>query len=126
MESDEKYILLSHSSSNRSIFSIPKGSSKASVFTLCSSIIGAGILTYPYIMSRCGILIGILMMLFGGVFFTVYYSLLVYACDKMKVYDYVQLVSIVLGQVTFIQNVKKITEVSIVVMCFGAVSAFMV
>lgn len=99
MESDSTYISLDSHHRSSGLFSIPKGSAKASVFTLCSSIIGAGILTYPYIISECGLVIGILMIIFAGIFFTVYYSLLVYACDAVKVYDYVQLIKLVFGEV---------------------------
>ena len=99
MESDSSYASLDSSSRSSCLFSIPKDSAIASVFTLCSSIIGAGILTYPYIISQCGLVIGILVLIFVGFFLTVYYSLLVYACDAVKVYDYVQLIKVVFGEV---------------------------
>ena len=42
----------------------PPGSLKSSVFNLCSATLGAGALALPYAFSQCGLIVGLILIIF--------------------------------------------------------------
>ena len=64
------------------------GSLRASIFTYCSSIIGAGLLSLPYAVSMCGLGMGLILIVLGAVIFGVFYWVLCDCCDVYGIYDY--------------------------------------
>lgn len=68
------------------------GSLRAAIFTYCSSIIGAGVLSIPYAMHLCGLGLGIIMLIAGALIFTIFYWVLCDCCDHLEIYDYDALV----------------------------------
>mmetsp|Transcript_29294 Transcript_29294/g.5288 ORF Transcript_29294/g.5288 Transcript_29294/m.5288 type:complete len:86 (+) Transcript_29294:96-353(+) len=50
------------------------GSLRGSVFTLCSCLIGVGVLSLPYTLAQCGIVLGLgLMLACAGIYLVFYY-----------------------------------------------------
>lgn len=57
----------------------------------------------------------------SGLVFAIYYMVLVEACEREKCYDYVEIMEKLYGQFG-----RRLTEISISLLCFGAVAAYMV
>jgi len=50
----------------RAFGSITKGSVRGSIFTLCASAIGSGVLSLPYVLNLCGYVAGICFLCLGA------------------------------------------------------------
>eukprot|EP00743_Colponemidia_sp_Colp-15_P010303 GILK01011330.1.p1 GENE.GILK01011330.1~~GILK01011330.1.p1 ORF type:complete len:542 (-),score=85.12 GILK01011330.1:234-1802(-) len=97
------------------------GSMKGSIFTLVSATIGAGILSLPYTLARSGLVLGILLLVFGGfvAFFSAY---LLVKCSQITDLDGFTAIM----DRTFGLKWKMFTEVCMILNLFGALVAFMV
>jgi len=84
---------------NRTFSPMSIGSVRASIYTLCASIIGAGELSLPLAVSQCGLVSGVLLLILGGALFSYYYYQLAYVSDEKGIYDYVTLVKSFYGEV---------------------------
>jgi len=121
MESQQPYAIFKPSWCQRSFSRITPGSLRGSIFTLCASAIGAGLLSLPYAVNQCGLILGILMLIIGGLCFGVYYLILVAVCDDQQIYDFVAVTVKLYGEAG-----RRLTEVSVTILCFGTVAAYMV
>jgi hypothetical protein len=92
------------------------GSVRGSIFTLASTAVGAGMLALPLVLKNCGIILGMLLILFGGFLALFSMALLVEASQKTGLKTYSALTT---G--TFGPRVGRFIEVTLVVYCFGAV-----
>mmetsp|Transcript_7552 Transcript_7552/g.974 ORF Transcript_7552/g.974 Transcript_7552/m.974 type:complete len:87 (+) Transcript_7552:66-326(+) len=63
----------------RTFSPISQGSLRGAVFQLVSSAMGAGLMSIPYAVFNCGILLGSLLIIAGGITFGVYYNIVVNA-----------------------------------------------
>lgn len=97
------------------------GSLRGSIFTLASTAIGAGMLALPLVLKNCGIILGMVLVLFGGFLALFSMALLVEASAKTGLKTYSSLTT---G--TFGPSVGRFIEVTLVVYCFGAVIAYFV
>jgi len=97
------------------------GSVRASIYTLCASVIGAGELTLPLALSSSGIVVGLFLLISLGCLFTYYYLLLAKVCHSENLYDYIALVEKFYGP-----EGRSATEVFIFMACYGVISAYMV
>lgn len=91
------------------------------MLAVCCSIIGAGLLSIPYAVSQCGFVLGGLLLISGGLGYMFYYSLLAYACDVKEIYDYSLVMKSIYGEVG-----EKVTEISIVAICFGSIVSYVI
>lgn len=118
---DETKVPLPRTWFSRTFSPMAVGSVRASIYTLCASVIGAGELTLPLALSQSGIVLGLFMLISLGCLFTYYYQLLARVCYSEGIFDYIQLVDRFYG----IRG-KRVTEVFIVMGCYGVISAYMV
>lgn len=106
-------------SSLNSVFQV--GTTGACILALCCSIIGAGLLSIPYAVSQCGLVLGGLLLILGGLAYMFYYCLLAYSCDAKGIYDYSALMHSTYGE-----PCRRLTELSIVCICFGGIIAYVI
>jgi len=76
---------------------IKAGSVQSSIYTLCSCVIGSGVMGLPLAVYRCGFLLGTSMLVLGGVTCSIYYKVMVKAADLTKQYNYVGIVDSLYG-----------------------------
>lgn len=62
---------------------------RSTVLNFIGSTVGAGMLSLPYAVATCGLLSGVLLLLFVGVSFYLFYASLVRTCDKLTEFTYV-------------------------------------
>tara|TARA_B110000285_G_C15076774_1_gene591202 strand:- start:1137 stop:1352 length:216 start_codon:yes stop_codon:yes gene_type:complete len=51
----------------RTFSSLGKGSIRGSIFALCASAIGSGVLSLPYVLALCGYVAGVVFMTLGAI-----------------------------------------------------------
>lgn len=95
------------------------GSLRGAIFSLSASALGAGILSLPYAFSNCGIVLGLILILLGGSTFSLYYKVLVRALELKEKDTFVGLIESLYGQVW-----RRISELFLICMLFGAMSAY--
>jgi hypothetical protein len=52
---------------NRTFGKLEKGSLRGSIFSLCASAIGSGVLSLPYVLSLCGWSMGFILIVIGAI-----------------------------------------------------------
>jgi amino acid permease len=52
---------------NRTFGKLSKGSLRGSIFALCASAIGSGVLSLPYVLALCGWVIGVSFIIIGAI-----------------------------------------------------------
>lgn len=52
---------------NRAFGKLNKGSLRGSIFSLCASAIGSGVLSLPYVLKMCGWCLGLLLIIAGAI-----------------------------------------------------------
>lgn len=113
-------LIVEKSWTKRTFSEIKPGSIRGSVFTLCSSTIGAGLLSIPYSVGLCGAVLGFLLIMLGGMTYTMYYKVLINACSTCKIYSYEDIVQFYYGEVG-----RRAAEISVILICFGSFTAYM-
>jgi amino acid permease len=102
-EGDVKYSRFSNTTREsrtffqRTLGKIEAGALRAAIFTLISTLIGAGCLTLPLVFSKQGIILGILLMILSSLCSYVGIMNITTAAEDYKVYEYSGLVEKVLG-----------------------------
>lgn len=71
---------------------------RSSILNFCSSTLGAGLLSLPYAMSACGAVTGSILMVFVGVSFFLFYSLIVSLSDRLQNFSYVGMMEACFGR----------------------------
>ena len=128
----EPFLLMRHSSSSkkpmdedggliRRVSSMKPGSVQASFCSLFSSTAGIGFLSIPFATSECGLVLGTIVLLLGGVCFSVYYRVLAQACARTGIYSYVGIVDNLYGR-----EWAYVAEMTILTSCFGLLSVMWV
>ena len=103
---------------DRTFSILEPGCIRGSIFTLCSSTIGAGVLSLPYAVWDCGLLLGLLLLILGGIVFGLYYMVLVISSERTRIYSYVGMMESLYGSCW-----KHFTELSVIVYSFGLLTA---
>jgi len=103
---------------DRTFSILEPGCVRGSIFTLCSSTIGAGVLSLPYAVWDCGLLLGFLLLILGGLVFGLYYMVLIISSERTRIYSYVGLMESLYGSCW-----KHFTEVSVIIYSFGLLTA---
>ncbi|CAG9310253.1 unnamed protein product [Blepharisma stoltei] len=98
---------------------IRPGSMTSSVCTLCSVIIGSGVMGLPYAVHKCGLLLGIFFILFSGLTCSFYYKILINAVDKTKETTYIGIVAALLGKTP-----QKIIQISLIIYSIGILCSY--
>lgn len=70
---------------NRAFGKLDKGSLRGSIFALCASAIGSGVLSLPFVLALCGWALGFILILVGG--FGMFTLLMIFSCVLEFVYD---------------------------------------
>lgn len=128
----EPFLLMRHSSSSRKpleednglirrVSSMKPGSVQASFCSLFSSTAGIGFLSIPYATSECGLVLGTLVLVLGGLCFSVYYRALAQACARTGIFSYIGIVDNLYGR-----GWAYLAEATILTSCFGLLSVMWV
>ena len=75
----------------RAFSPMERGSVRGSIFALASTAIGAGILSLPYVLATCGLLLGIFLVGLGAVLALVSLNLLIECAHVTGIKNYAQL-----------------------------------
>ena len=102
----------------RTFSPLDAGCLRAAIMTLCSSTIGAGALALPYAVSRCGLLLGMLLTVVVGVSFMGYYRILVRVSTGFESHSYLQVIEAYYGS-----GWKRTMEVFVLLFCTAMVAA---
>lgn len=105
----------------RKISSMKPGGVQSSFCSLFSSTVDIGFLSIPYATSQCGLILGGLVLVLGGLCFGIYYKALARACDRTGIFSYVGVVDNLYGP-----HWRLVAEMVIVVSCFGLLSVMWV
>jgi len=97
------------------------GSTATSVFNLCSATLGAGALSLPYAVSLCGIILGFILLLLGGLLTVYSIHLLLHIRSKTRLASYEDLAT-----QAFSSKGAIFVEVNIILFCFGTCVAYIV
>lgn len=73
---------------DRTFSKLGKGSLRGSIFALCASAIGSGVLSLPYVLGLCGPGLGILFMLLGATAAEISLRMLAHLAVKHKMPNY--------------------------------------
>jgi hypothetical protein len=103
---------------SRTFSPLDAGCLRAAIVTLCSSTIGAGALALPYAVSRCGLLLGLALMIVVGISFVGYYRILVRVSMGFESHSYLQVVEAYFGS-----GWKRAAEVFVLLFCTAMVAA---
>ena len=128
----EPFLLFRHSSSSRKptadppglirrVSSMKPGSVQSSFCSLFSSTVGIGFLSIPFATSECGLVLGTLVLVLGGLGFGLYYRALAQACDRTGIYSYIGIVDNLYGRYW-----AYLAELVIFTSCFGLLSVLWV
>jgi len=97
------------------------GSLRASILSLSSNAIGAGLLSVAYAVKLSGILLGTIFLVLGAVIFAFYYRIMTKAHDQVRVYTYVGMVKAMFGETW-----RRVLEICLTGLLFGILCAFQV
>ena len=103
----------------RTFSPIGAGSVRGSMFSLCSLIIGSGVMGLPLAVYNCGIVLGGFMIIIGGLTCGVFNYILVLASDYTCEYTYVGVTERLYGL-----GLKRVLEVSSFLYAFGIICAY--
>jgi len=79
------------------------------------------VLSLPFAFEQSGAVLGSILLIVSGIGYYVSYSALVYACAKFEMYDFYSICSKYYGQFF-----RRLTEILVIAMCFGALTSYMV
>jgi amino acid permease len=96
------------------------GSLRGAVFTLVSGSTGAGILSLPWAVYKCGFLLGNLMVILGGFTFIIYYRIIVKGMMTVRRRSLMGLVGKMYGNVT-----RRSFEICLLIALFGCICAYL-
>ena len=97
------------------------GSSPGAIANLCSATLGAGVLSLPYAICKCGIVPGLLLLLLAATSTTISIDMIIEACTALGLSSYEDITQKLLGHRALI-----VVESSIFVFCFGCAVAYVV
>jgi len=78
--------------SERTFSKLGKGSLRGSIFALCASAIGAGVLSLPYVLGLCGYGLGIIFMLVGAIGAKISLGMLAHLAVRHNIPNYSKIV----------------------------------
>ena len=90
---------------------------RSTVLNFIGSTVGAGMLSLPYAVATCGLLSGVLLLLFVGVSFYLFYASLVRTCDKLTEFTYVGMM-----RNTYGRGGKLVGEATVLLFQLGVMS----
>jgi len=90
---------------------------RSTVLNFIGSTVGAGMLSLPYAVATCGLLSGVLLLLFVGVSFYLFYASLVRTCDKLTEFTYVGMM-----RNTYGRGGKLVVEATVLLFQLGVMS----
>ena len=97
------------------------GSSPGAIANLCSATLGAGVLSLPYAICKCGIVPGLLLLLLAATSTTISIDMIIETCAALRLSSYEDITQKLLGHRALI-----VVESSIFVFCFGCAVAYVV
>ena len=97
------------------------GSSPGGIANLCSATLGAGVLSLPYAICKCGIVPGLLLLLLAATSTTISIDMIIETCTALRLSSYEDITQKLLGRRALI-----VVESSIFVFCFGCAVAYVV
>ena len=90
---------------------------RSTVLNFIGSTVGAGMLSLPYAVATCGLLSGVLLLLFVGVSFYLFYASLIRTCDKLTEFTYVGMM-----RNTYGRGGKLVVEATVLLFQLGVMS----
>jgi len=100
---------------NRTFSKLDKGSLRGSIFALCASAIGSGVLSLPFVLKLCGMGLGILFICIGAIAACWSMYLIIDASMIAKVKNYSQLANKAGGL-----KLERLLQINILIYMFGS------
>jgi len=100
---------------------LQSGSQAGAIANLCSATLGAGVLSLPFALSKCGIASGLVLLLLAAAATITSIDIIVRTCHSLKLYSYEEITLQLLGK-----KATYVVEASIFVFCFGCAVAYVV
>mmetsp|Transcript_17986 Transcript_17986/g.2932 ORF Transcript_17986/g.2932 Transcript_17986/m.2932 type:complete len:137 (-) Transcript_17986:902-1312(-) len=105
---------------NKYFAPIGPGSSRGALFNMSSSAIGAGLLSLPYAISHCGLILGLILIVLGAVSSALYYRIVIKGMDESNISTFIDLANKLFGNCA-----KVVVEILIIVTLFGLICAYL-
>ena len=106
---------------NRTFSKLEKGSLRGSIFALCASAIGSGVLSLPYVLGLCGYGLGIIFMLLGATAAEISLRMLAHLAVKHKMPNYSKIAILAGGQ-----SLNVLLSVMILLFMFGSCISYQI
>ena len=100
---------------NRALGKLNKGSLRGSIFSLCASAIGSGVLSLPYVLNLCGWMLGIILITAGAIAACWSLYLIAESAIKVKAANFSSLAQKVGGN-----KLEKLLIINILIYMFGS------